>query len=130
MSTFQLEIVTPTKTLDQGGVSYVRCPGTKGLFGVMGGHTEAIFALAVGEIKVRKDGNTSDLSTSCGYAEVTREKVSLLLETVEEAREIDASRAQEASDRAKARLSKKEGDEVRARESLFRAVNRLKVSSR
>ena len=130
MSTFQLEIVTPTKTLDQGGVSYVRCPGTKGLFGVMGGHTEAIFALAVGEIKVTKDGNTSYLSTSGGYAEVTREKVSLLLETVEEAREIDASRAQEASDRAKARLSKKEGDEVRARESLFRAVNRLKVSSR
>ena len=130
MSTFQLEIVTPTKTLDQGGVSYVRCPGTKGLFGVMGGHTEAIFALAVGEIKVRKDGNTSYLSTSGGYAEVTREKVSLLLETVEEARKIDASRAQEASDRAKARLSKKEGDEVRARESLFRAVNRLKVSSR
>ena len=130
MSTFQLEIITPTKTLDQGGVSYVRCPGTKGLFGVMGGHTEALFALAVGEIKVTKDGNTSYLSTSGGYAEVTREKVSLLLETVEEAREIDASRAQEASDRAKARLSKKEGDEVRARESLFRAVNRLKVSSR
>ena len=130
MSTFQLEIVTPTKTLDQGGVSYVRCPGTKGLFGVMGGHTEALFALAVGEIKVTKDGNTSYLSTSGGYAEVTREKVSLLLENVEEAREIDASRAQEASDRAKARLSKKEGDEVRARESLFRAVNRLKVSSR
>ena len=130
MSTFQLEIVTPTKTLDHGDVSYVRCPGTKGLFGVMGGHTEAIFALAVGEIKVRKDGNTSYLSTSGGYAEVTREKVSLLLETVEEAREINASRAQEASDRAKARLSKKEGDEVRARESLYRAVNRLKVSSR
>ena len=130
MSTFQLEIVTPTKTLDQGGVSYVRCPGTKGLFGVRGGHTEALFALSVGEIKVTKDGNTSYLSTSGGYAEVTREKVSLLLETVEEAREIDASRAQEASDRAKARLSKKEGDEVRARESLFRAVNRLKVSSR
>ena len=130
MSTFQLEIVTPTKSLDQGGVSYVRCPGTKGLFGVMGGHTEAIFALAVGEIKVTKDGNTSYLSTSGGYAEVTREKVSLLLETVEEAREINASRAQEASDRAKARLSKKEGDEVRARESLYRAVNRLKVSSR
>ena len=130
MSTFQLEIVTPTKTLDQGGVSYVRCPGTKGLFGVRGGHTEALFALSVGEIKVTKDGNTSYLSTSGGYAEVAREKVSLLLENVEEAREIDASRAQEASDRAKARLSKKEGDEVRARESLFRAVNRLKVSSR
>ena len=130
MSTFQLEIVTPTKTLDQGGVSYVRCPGTKGLFGVMGGHTEALFALAVGEIKVTKDGNTSYLSTSGGYAEVTREKVQLLLETVEEAQGIDAPRAQEACDRAKARLSKKEGDEVRTRAALSRAENRLKVSSR
>ena len=108
MSTFQLEIVTPTKTLDQGDVSYVRCPGTTGLFGVMGGHTDALFALAIGEIKVVNNGNMSYLSTSGGYAEVTREKVSLLLETVEEAREIDAPRAQEACDRAKARLSKKE----------------------
>tara|TARA_B100001167_G_scaffold35222_2_gene19557 strand:- start:240 stop:530 length:291 start_codon:yes stop_codon:yes gene_type:complete len=96
----------------------------------MSGHTDALFALSIGEIKVAKDGNMSYLSTSGGYAEVTREKVQLLLETVEEAQGIDAPRAQEACDRAKARLSKKEGDEVRARESLFRAVNRLKVSSR
>ena len=130
MSTFQLEIVTPTKTLDQGDVSYVRCPGTKGLFGVMSGHTDALFALAIGEIKVTKDGNMSYLSTSGGYAEVTREKVQLLLETVEEAQGIDAPRAQEACDRAKARLSKKEGDEVRTRTALSRAENRLKVSSR
>ena len=130
MSTFQLEIVTPTKTLDQGDVSYVRCPGTKGLFGVMSGHTDALFALSIGEIKVVKDGNMSYLSTSGGYAEVTREKVQLLLETVEEAQGIDAPRAQEACDRAKARLSKKEGDEVRTRAALSRAVNRLKVSSR
>ena len=130
MNTIQLEIVTPIRVLDEGQASYVRCPGIDGSFGIMANHIEGIIALDVGEIKVTKDGNTSYLSTSGGYAEVTREKVSLLLETVEEAREIDASRAQEASDRAKARLSKKEGDEVRARESLFRAVNRLKVSSR
>ena len=26
MSTFQFEIVTPTRTLDKGQVNYVRCP--------------------------------------------------------------------------------------------------------
>ena len=34
----QLEIVTPTKTLDQGEVDYLRCPSPDGLFGLMAGH--------------------------------------------------------------------------------------------
>lgn len=128
MSTFQLEIVTPTKTLDQGDVSYIRCPGTEGLFGVMAGHTDALFALAVGEIKVTKDGNNSYLATSGGYAEVARERVQLLLETVEEAQVIDTARAQQAYDKAKKRLSSDEGDEVRTKAALSRAANRLKIS--
>ncbi len=50
MSTFALEIVTPTKTVDQGEVTYIRCPGADGLFGVMAGHTPGLFALSAGEI--------------------------------------------------------------------------------
>ena len=94
----------------------------------MAGHTDALFALAVGEIKVTKDGNNSYLATSGGYAEVAREKVQLLLETVEEAQVIDTARAQQAYDKAKKRLSSHEGDEVRTKAALSRAANRLKIS--
>ena len=45
MSTFRLEIVTPTKILDEGQVEYVRCPGLDGSFGVLANHREASLPL-------------------------------------------------------------------------------------
>ncbi len=130
MSSFQLEIVTPTKVLDEGQVEYMRCPGLDGSFGVMANHREAIIALGVGEIKVTQNGKEHFLATSGGFVEVTKEKVELLLETYELADEIDTDRASAALDRAKDRKNQTEIDQFRNDASLQRAVNRLKVSKR
>ncbi len=130
MSSFQLEIVTPTKILDEGQVEYMRCPGLDGSFGVMANHREAIIALGVGEIKVTQNGKEHFLATSGGFVEVTKEKVELLLETYELADEIDTDRASAALDRAKDRKNQTEIDQFRNDASLQRAVNRLKVSKR
>ena len=130
MSSFQLEIVTPTKTVDQGEVTYLRCPGADGLFGVMAGHTPGLFALSAGEIKLTKEGKPHYFSTSGGFAEVIGDKIQLLLETIEESTEIDSDRAREGLERATLRLSNGEGDPKRARRAIARAKNRLKVSGR
>ena len=130
MSFFQLEIVTPTKTVDQGKVTYLRCPGADGLFGVMAGHTPGLFALSEGEIKLTKEGKSHYFSTSGGFTEVIGEKVQLLLETIEESTEIDSDRAREGLERATLRLSNGEGNPERARRAIARAKNRLKVSGR
>ena len=130
MSSFQLEIVTPTKTVDQGEVTYLRCPGADGLFGIMAGHTPGLFALSAGEIKLTKEGKSHFFATSGGFAEVIGEKVQLLLETIEESTEIDSDRAREGLERATLRLSNGEGDLKRARRAIARAKNRLKVSGR
>jgi len=130
MSPFQLEIVTPTKLLDEGQVEYVRCPGLDGSFGVMASHREAIIALGVGEIKVTQNGKDHFLATSGGFAEITREKVELLLETYERTEEIDTSRAENALQRAEERIKAGGTDTIRNKESLERAANRLKVSKR
>ncbi len=130
MNSFQLEIVTPTKISDEGQVDYVRCPGLDGSFGIMSNHREAIFALDVGEIKVTQNGKDHYLATSGGFAEVTKEKVELLLETYERADEIDAARAEEALKRAQERKTVKEIDTARNDISLLRAINRLNVSER
>ena len=122
--------MTPTKTLDQGKVIYLRCPGPDGLFGVMTGHTGAIFAISLGEIKVKKDNKTYFFATSGGFADVMEDRVQLLLENIEESSQIDSKRAKEAYERAKSRLSAHEGDEGRSRRALLRAENRLKVSDR
>jgi F-type H+-transporting ATPase subunit epsilon len=130
MSPFQLEIVTPTKLLDEGQVEYVRCPGLDGSFGVMAFHREAIIALGVGEIKVTQNGKDHFLATSGGFAEITREKVELLLETYERTEEIDTSRAENALQRAEERIKAKGMDTIRNKAALERAVNRLRVSKR
>ncbi|HJL63009.1 MAG TPA: ATP synthase F1 subunit epsilon [Candidatus Marinimicrobia bacterium] len=130
MNSFQLEIVTPTKISDEGQVDYVRCPGLDGSFGIMSNHREAIFALDVGEIKVTQNGKDHYLATSGGFAEVTKEKVELLLETYERADEIDAARAEEALKRAQELKTVKEIDTARNDISLLRPINRLNVSER
>ena len=48
MSEFRLEIVTPTKLMDEGNVDYIRCPGLDGSSGVMANHQNAIIALGIG----------------------------------------------------------------------------------
>ena len=45
MKTFSLEIVTPTRSLKKDDVTYLRCPGMDGLFGVLSGHRDALIAL-------------------------------------------------------------------------------------
>ncbi|MEC7731488.1 MAG: ATP synthase F1 subunit epsilon [Candidatus Neomarinimicrobiota bacterium] len=132
MSTFQFEIVTPTRTLDKGQVNYVRCPGMDGSFGVMANHLEGIIALSIGEIKVTIDGKEEYLATSGGYTEITDEKMQLLVESVEDSDEIDTDRAKRSLERAQVRKEKHSLEIERARVelSLYRALNRLRVARR
>ena len=65
MRTFNLEIVTPTQILKTDNVSYLRCPGVDGLFGVLSGHRDALIALSLGEIKISQDKSDTIYATSC-----------------------------------------------------------------
>ena len=132
MSTFQFEIVTPTRILDKGQVNYVRCPGMDGSFGVMANHLEGIIALSIGEIKVTIDGKEEYLATSGGYTEITDEKMQLLVESVEGSDEIDTDRAKRSLERSQVRKEKHspEIDGARVEVSLYRALTRLRVARR
>ena len=132
MSSFSLEIVTPIRELDEEQVNYVRCPGLDGSFGLMANHREGIIALTVGEIKVTRKGKNEFLATSGGFAEIMKDNVKLLVESVEKSSEIDADRAEKSLERATTRKTKKATalDEARIEASLARAINRLRVSKR
>ena len=132
MNTIQLEIVTPTRILDEGQVSYVRCPGADGSFGVMANHIEGIIVLDVGEVKVRKDNQDKYLAISGGYAEIMEDRLELLVESVEKSSEIDSERAEMSMERARTRKSEQDPElnEARIKASLSRALNRLRVSKR
>ena len=130
MNTFNLEVVTPTRNLEEMVVSYVRCPGLDGSFGIMANHQEGIFSLDIGEIMIKTKSETKYLSTSGGFAEIVNDGVSILVETVESASDIDIPRAEAALQRAKDRKSssdKENLDQVRLESALSRALIRLRV---
>ena len=127
---FTLEIVTPVKTLDFEKVEYLRAPSLEGLFGVMPGHVASIINLDIGEVKVLSNNKEDYFAISGGFAQVSKDKVSLLVESIELKYEIDKDRSNEALKRAQSRLKDKTMDQARAGLALARAKNRLKVSSR
>ena len=132
MTAYNVEIVTPIRELNLQDVSYLRCPGLDGSFGIMNDHREGIFALSVGEIKVSQGGKNEYYATGGGFAEIFNDSVKLLVESLEKSNEIDVKRATEALERAKARRKNMDDnvDTIRLESSLTRALNRLKVSKK
>lgn len=132
MATFELEIVTPEKTLYSGTVEHVRAPGIDGGFGVLSGHHPMVSALGIGQLRFRQNGVEKLAAVNGGFAEVLRDRMTVLAETAELAESIDRGRAEAARDRAKERLRSRRSPEVdveRAEAALLRAINRLKLVS-
>ena len=128
---FELEIVTPERTLYTGTISRLRAPGSDGGFGVLTGHRPMVSSLKPGPLMFSEDGGSERKATiSGGFAEVLRDGVTILAETAELAEDIDRARAEEARDRANQRLERPIGsdiDVVRAEAALERALNRLRA---
>jgi len=126
--TFQLDIVTPTKVISEGQVEYLRAPSPEGLFGILGGHAIATILMDIGEIKVTKAGKEFYYATNGGFADIRPESVMLLVETAEKVSDIDKDRAENAMKRAKDRFQDNETDLKRAKDSIARARNRIKIT--
>jgi len=127
---FDLEIITPLEVLYKAEIKHIRVPGTEGYFGILSGHTPFVTTLQSGEIKVdHENGESKYFATSGGIVEVLPEKTTVLVETAEEAVEIDVERAIHAKERAEKRLSERtsETDIERAKAALTKAINRIKV---
>ena len=130
---FELEVVTPQKSVFSREIESFTAPGAEGSFEVLRNHAPFLSTIAVGMVKiVDQSGNVLLCSTSGGFVEVNHNHVSFLAETFEKKEEIDVSRAASAKERAEQRLRDREPgiDIARAQASLLRALNRLKVAGK
>ena len=132
MGSYNVDIVTPIREIKLDDVSYLRCPGLDGSFGVMKNHREGIFALSVGEVKITQNGRDEYFATSGGFAEIMNDSVKLLVESMEKSNEIDADRASQSLERAQERKIEQDSElnDARIEASLVRALNRLQISKR
>jgi F-type H+-transporting ATPase subunit epsilon len=128
---FRLEIITPQRVVFDGQVRQVRAQGIGGRFGILYNHTPFLTTLQVGSIEVEIESGDRWFAAGNGFAEVMNNKMSILVESAEEASEIDVNRAQLARERAWKRLHEektKDIDVPRAQGALARALNRLAVA--
>jgi F-type H+-transporting ATPase subunit epsilon len=131
-TTIKLEIATPEAMVYSDEVDMVTIPGVEGQMGVLPQHTRMMTYLVPGEMIVRKDGKDTYLAVGDGLVEVTNTRISIATNMAIEAGKIDAAAAEEARQRAAARLREKLSTEEVAsvNASLTRAVAQLHVKRR
>ena len=131
-STLKFEIVTPEGLAYSEDVELVTLPGVAGQFGVYPGHVPLMTQMEPGEVIVRKDGRDTFFATGAGLIEVAAARVSILTDLAVRADRIDEAKAEEARQRAEARLREKLTDEehAAANAALTRSLAQLRVKRR
>lgn len=81
----ELSILTPGKTVFEGNVSSVKAPGNNGGLQILNNHAPLVTSLAAGKISITTSDNQNiAFETTGGFLEVLSNKISILLETVED----------------------------------------------
>jgi F-type H+-transporting ATPase subunit epsilon len=131
-TTLKLEIITPDATVYSEDVDMVTLPGVEGQMGVYPQHVPLMTQMVPGEIIVRKAGRDYSLAVGEGMVEVTGDHVAILTDMAIKAEKIDEAKAEEARQRALARLSEKLSDEEVAsvNAALARSAAQLHIKRR
>ncbi|BCO10124.1 ATP synthase epsilon chain [Desulfolithobacter dissulfuricans] len=133
MAQIHLEVVTPTGPVISDDVDIVTAPGYGGEFGVLANHAPFLSTIKIGTLSYKKDKQTSYLMVSGGFAEVSNNKITFLVESAEYGYDIDVERAMRAKERAEKRLAQAQSqsekiNRARAEAALRRALARLRTA--
>jgi len=99
-----LEIVTPEQRALTVQCDEVRLTGVAGGFGIRPGHTPLVATLAPGELAYDAAGSTHRYAAGEGFAEVSDDRVRVLVEEVLRADQLDAPRTERELDEARKKL--------------------------
>jgi F-type H+-transporting ATPase subunit epsilon len=133
MGILHLEIVTPEKVIISQDVDTVVAPGSEGEFGILPGHIPFLSGIVPGVLRFEFQGTTASMSVTTGFAEISADKVSILVDSAEKAADIDIERAERARERAEKRLAERDKEDIdfmRAQIALRRAITRIKVAKK
>jgi len=131
-TTLKLEIVTPDAKIFSEDVEMVTIPAAEGEMGVYPNHVPLMAQMVAGELTARKDGRDVFLAVGEGFIEITGERVAIMTDMAIQAENIDEAKAEEARQRARARLAEHLDDEQTAvtMAALAHSQAQLKVKRR
>jgi F-type H+-transporting ATPase subunit epsilon len=128
-----LEIVTPERLAYSDIVDAVTLPGIEGELGVLPHHAPLVSMLGLGELRIRKAGETETFAIAGGFLQVRPDKVVVMAEMADLAAEIDLEKANEARREAERALEggfHEGADLSAARAALQVALLRQRVAER
>jgi len=125
-----VEIVTPNKTVYSGRIKSITLPGAKAPFQVLFNHAPIVSSLETGKIKlVDENGKEIVFASTSGFTEVSRNVVSVMVETADEVSGIVVEEVQKILNELKEEL--KDADPVKTRrlkKQIEQNENKLKVA--
>ena len=132
MATIKLEIVTPEAKTFSEDVDMVTLTGTEGEMGILPQHMPLMTQLVAGEVVAKKGSQNIFLAVGDGFVQVTGDRVAILTDMAILAENIDEARAEEARQRAEARLAEKitAEDAAMVNATLVNSLAQLKVKRR
>lgn len=103
-----LEIVTPESRVYSDTIDTVVIPTVEGEVGILPGHIPLLTQVENGELRVTKNGVTTWLAVSGGFAQVESDRVSILAEHAINEEKIDENAVEAALQSAQAKLKEAE----------------------
>jgi len=132
-SLIQFKVLTPERTLFTEEVSQVSLQTTQGEITVLPGHIPVITNLMPGELRFVKGKESVPMVVLGGFAEITKNSVTVLADAAEKVEEIIEERVEEAKKKAEELRGQKISDRkeyAALTAQIEREMARLKVSQK
>jgi len=133
-SAFSFEVVTPERKVLEASALEAVIPGSEGYFGVLPDHAPFLTRLGIGELSYRDASGWHYLTAADGVVEVLPDRVTIIAQACEPAREVVIERARLAKQRAEEAMREasklSDQDMLLAELSLKKALTRLQVANR
>lgn len=129
---FSLEIITPRGIYMTKKVTSLTIKLTSGYRTILAGHASLIGSLDYAPMHIVHEGKTDFYAVHGGAINITKEKVIVICNAIEHAKDIDVARAKASKERAEKRLKEKhpDVDVKRAQLALARAIARIQTADR
>jgi F-type H+-transporting ATPase subunit epsilon len=136
--TFEVSLVTPEGAAFEGEVEMMVVPGDAGEIGVLARHAPLVAMLKAGSTRIYRDRAAEDVltfATGPGFFKVEQDRALALVDDAVDARHIDAERAQQQLEDARAELERldrgeSDADRWQLEQRIRHAENQLAVSGR
>jgi len=126
----KVDVVSPLGSVFTGEADMVSLRGSAGEMGVAYGHTELLSTMPAGVVSIKKDETTEVLYVSGGLIEVTPTRVTIMVDDMEKAENLNKAEAEKAKARAEEALNKSDASKLdidEAHKRLEEADARLKA---